>query len=394
MIRFKILSFLLLHQVSSLPTSTEDKCRDEGRGDQLFLWSVQQTDTSPPSWLMGTVHVPHNLLDIPWQAQKAFDDAEELYTEISNDNYVDCAAAKKGNASNNAAERPPEEVFDVTEEEIREALQSQLNYILSQVPSWFPDKIQQQSVKGLIYSWARVFKKKKMEAAGWARVIGELSNKSFLTVVTGYPILDKHLDDVAKKQGKIVGAVETTVSHCNSIIYANLSPVNQYGMLVNQLQYLEQNRNKSDSLDHVINAYNCLKIGSPITDVPDVKEVSDDDLEFINWHNNDILVNRNREMAKKIKVLTESSEKSRMFAFGTAHFLGPASVVDFLVRDKMIVRRINVTDDLEWTESTKQSDNNTWERTYLIIVLFLAICWIRLIRRCVSRALRLILNMI
>ena len=350
-----VVFWFLVSPVSMLPVS-DDSCPDgQEKGDQLYLWAIQKTPASPPSWLLGTLHVPYPLVHLPWQAKKAFEMSQELVTEIVDDENVDCNIKK----NKTKVESQPDEKAVVVEngqsqqeEVLRNAIKDQLSYIMDQIPSWYPNNTQQQfEAMLLIIKYAYHFQTQKIEAAAWARTITFLSDESFLIGSLNYPVLDKYLEDQARTNGKKIGAAESTFSHCRSQIYSTLRRETQEEILLDTLEELKKTRNQQTSLDKLINQYNCLRMDEThYIDMEDMdtSNLTDSELNVLTWYNNELLFKRNINMTEIIDQRVSQSNKTIMFAFGALHFLGSASVVDILVQKNFTVKRINVSDDLSW----------------------------------------------
>jgi len=361
-----VVFWFVVSSVSTLPVS-EDRCPvGNDKGDKLYLWAIQKTPESPTSWLLGTIHVPYPLVPLPWQAKKAFEMSQELVKEVvvDKDKDVDCdikenktevkSQPKEYDPFSYSLSQPdPKSQQTISEDDLRNAIRDQLVYIIDQIPSWYPNKTKQQrEALILILKYVIIyFKTQKIEAAGWAREIDELSNKSILGCLN-YPELDDYLEDQARANGKKIGAAESTFSHCNSQLYSTLSKETQEEILLNTLEELKKTRNQTTDLDKIINQYNCLNMNDSYHYIDmedlDTSNLTDSELNILTWHNDELLYKRNVNMAKIIEQRVSQSNKTIMFAFGTLHFLGSASVVDFLEQKNFTVKRINVSDDLSW----------------------------------------------
>ena len=370
-----VVFWFVVSSVFMLPIS-EDRCPvGQLKGDKLYLWAIQKTPASPTSWLLGTLHVPYPLVPLPWQAKKAFEMSQELVKEIvvDKDKDVDCDIKEnKTEVKSQPKEYDPfsyslsqpdlvnvgdgQSQQTISEDDLRKAIRDQLIFIIDQIPSWYPNNTQQQrEALILIRNYAVYFSTQKIEAAGWARTIAELSNKSILNLRSlNYTVLDKYLEDQARANGKKIAAAESTFSHCNSQIYSTLSKETQEEMLMEQLEELKKTRNQSTNThDILINQYNCLNMNETLNGIIDMEDVdtsnlTDSELNILTWYNDELLYKRNVNMARIIEQRVSQSNKTIMFAFGALHFLGSASVVDFLVQKNFTVKRINVSDDLSW----------------------------------------------
>ena len=74
------LRFILAMSVALLPVSGSVNARDVSTEQHPLLWKI---DTSPPSWLFGTIHLPDKRVTTPPAVvQRAFDQSTAFYAEI------------------------------------------------------------------------------------------------------------------------------------------------------------------------------------------------------------------------------------------------------------------------------------------------------------------------
>ena len=323
-VKMKILESLLLFLVTNITVSkgwvTEPQC--EERGDQLYLWSVQEYPHSPKSWLYGTIHVPWTLINLPSQAIGSFVSADEVYFEIAGsvdhtDGFGDCLV---GDVPDDLRRKYIQLVKRIAE---RSALEDE---------EAFSKEMERSHLLALFeYIETLILFKKYPE-----------------TIED--PILDSALEYLAMRKNKTIGDVERPEDRCALF---NLLPMETHLIVVEDtINRLEETLS---DLEELIQKYNCLTLDedhmamdSKSLVVKDLTPTQSQKInDFNDWWIKEVLVNRNVNMTKKIVELLKDSVTTKFFAFGAAHFLGQNSVVDMLQRRGFLVKRIQRLSDEE-----------------------------------------------
>ena len=307
------------------------------RGEELYLWSVQRTNESRPSWLFGTIHHPHNKINIRRQVKIAFKYSEEIFIErVEAD--PECYIYDKDFEL-------PEEIESAARFELR-----QIDYELRKVDLYIKDE-----------EW--LLKWHPHQLAEWMmRWSGKLTRENFQ-----HSILDHFLVEEAEKHGKGLGSGESAEERCYLDQQLKFNVSLRY--LNNTLEYLSLLReyvyDAAEDTEESPDSYNCLTLEQEedyLSYYPFNKE-SDLDKEFVKWDKEEMLIRRNQNMANRIESLMLASNTTRMYAYGMAHFFEPESVVSILLKKGFIVKRIGVEDNMEWINP---GDNMEWlDQNYL-----------------------------
>jgi len=333
----------------------------------LYLWSVQRTNTSQPSWLFGTAHLPQELVPMKFQAEIAFKYSRELFVEMTTEDSesLDCPESTIKLDGTGEAIDLPEDILDDLDEDLKHSLQE-----IKQT-----DEYQELGI------WDRV-------KIGLSLKVSHLEKFDPWTIsdfLNGLPwfikffpeketiILDRYLEERAKEEGKRVASGETAEEICKLLREKPQTDDDALYSLRSTLDDRKQARNTGQftRLEKVVNDYNCLTLPldfdySHVSDdvEPDDHEYQDnvvqdtEEYDYSMWVAEELLGRRNYNMAERISsILSNSDNKTKMFAYGTNHFIGPHSVVTYLQKMGFIVTRIKENDNLEWLNQYHGSIN-------------------------------------
>ncbi|MBI5536307.1 MAG: TraB/GumN family protein [Deltaproteobacteria bacterium] len=267
-----------------------------------FLWKI---DGTPPSWLLGTIHVPDpRVSDLPSSITQALASADMVLTEIPMDSASQLSMAPllmlpKGKT----------------------------------LKSVLPEALYRRLERAFL---AKGFPLEPLSSLKvWAMAAHVVLLDRMLVLATQKP-LDAWLYEQAQSSGKKVGALETPQEQVAA--FDGMSTAEQIHMLDKTLEQREENgKEGKDPIETLLVAWlsgSEEKMNATILDEYDPKDPIDKKMM------KRLLLDRNEVMAERIAAkLKASPGQSMLFAVGTAHLVGVDSVVAKLQRRGVKVAR-------------------------------------------------------
>lgn len=345
--------------------SSNSQCEEDVSGDALYLWSVQKSEESVPSWLFGTIHAPYVVVNIPSQLFKIIDLVQEAYFETDNLNKTTCddliinheeeeydISSEQDTFEDNKVivdspylrrvsrdiDRIEKIIKGIKEEALlMEDLLDHLEHLFDDIPSWFRSEKLTKDATIALQAVLKLLSENGPSAID-SEVLQTISSKFILTY--SYPKFDDYLIDYVTERGLKVGALETTTEQCQLL----RNNPRKDPSLKEVLDILRTYRGKTTPMNQKLNDYNCLKMDEePLKTDPWLSQ------EELKWFNEEVLIKRNIKMAERIHELLSTSDSPKLFVLGAAHLLGKVSVAEFLKEKKYIVKRLKVgEDELSW----------------------------------------------
>ncbi|KAF8788079.1 Metalloprotease TIKI2 like protein [Argiope bruennichi] len=329
-------SFLSLLVIQTMATFTTNgrreqplNCEDTEQGSP-FLWTLPGRE--PPVYFFGTIHVPYTLVwgHVPWLAKRSFERADSVFFELDLTDpetvaqLSSCQMLPSGKT-----------LADILPEDMYKRLKGHLDYVKLMIPSWMQDEhrglYSEYLFKAITGNW------EKKRPVWVMLMINSLTESDIRS--TGIPVLDLWLAREATRLGKRAGAVERVEEQCLPLNGLNGT---QVLFALNQtLARLEELRSGRPSpfygTEDLVRHYNCRNLSSASFANPDVLSDSGDASDELlskninQYFRQELIEKRNARMAHRVlQLLQQYPDESFFFAFGTGHFLGNGSVLDYI----------------------------------------------------------------
>ena len=344
---------------------TTSKETSSVKGTASFLWIIE---ANPPSYLFGTMHVPYVLvLDaIPDIVMEAFNNSQKFYSEVNNDIPENGAEDSCGLLLPNN-----QMVSDILPTNVYDKLQSYIEYLKDKIVSWqmdnkntkrlSPDNIR----KKLFPNWKRT----KIVWLFYSIFNVERSGIS----AEKYPILDDYLHELAKKQGKSVGGIETANDQCDIVNNLNVSHIIFWISDILKYEHDEILARVTQEMNEEISDFrNGIHTGEVTIEFTeyDNKQSQQIGEEYHSYMRNS-MVERNKNMAKRIiNLIINEPKTSFFFAFGVSHFIGEESVVDIMRQTGIQVKRIDKK-TFKWTENYSSGARLVYSNLCFVCLCFI-----------------------
>ena len=365
-------------------------------GNSSFLWRIQ---TNPTSYLFGIIQVPLvQVLDaIPNNMMEAFNGSQKFYSELDMDTpgaTAELSSCKRLPKNHSISQILPWETY------VR--LNSYVNYLKTKISSWLiegqnTERLSADDISNMIFAnWER-------KRLAWIWLSIDLVTKSYITSME-YPSLDEYLHELAKQQGKFVGAVEKVKDQCNLVNNMNTSHVLFFINKTLEAKNDEILSISTRQMEQMILDYRngIVPPASLFVDTAyyhqylvDISAKTNRSNEIDNKRSQQIikeltsymrkyaLVERNKKMAKQILSLTsDEPETSFFFAFGVSHFVGKDSVVDMLRRKGLQIERVSPEAQLVFEDYNSFSGKTNLYYVDVVFLFFYAIIILLIIIGC------------
>jgi uncharacterized protein YbaP (TraB family) len=276
-----------------------------------LLWEISGNGLSEPSYLFGTIHLGDpRLTTLHPAAQKAFDSADSVWTEVLLDQASQMAIMPM------LIRKDGESLNESIGGELAKRLNEELKLINPALDS-----------KGLqsLTTWA---------VAMTLPVLPEQMD--------GRKSLDQELWDAATRDGKKTGAIETLKSQMD--LFANLSEEEQVIVLSETMRVLKKDRDEGrNSIATLKEAYISGEVGK-VTEEMDrgFAEMADSEHKELGERMiKSFLTDRDKSMAESIaEKLKKESYTVHFFAAGAAHFSSETSIRSHLEKAGYEITRI------------------------------------------------------
>ncbi len=289
--KLNYLRFILVMSVALFSLSGGVFARDLSTVQNPLLWKI---DTSPPSWLFGTIHLPdRRITTLPAVVQNAFDQSTAFYAEIPMSSRMQMRVTR-GMLRNDQ-----KTLLDVLPRKIALRLQRRLEKI-------------NPNLTLSTYIGMKT----------WVVMMSLVSLESQSKYQKSKP-LDLALYQLAQRAGKRVGGLENVQQQLGYL--DQFSEKEQIDMLENKLQQMDEAEKEHTSVSEVMiqwylhanieNIHHMIEF--PISKNPALQQRAIKTL----------VTDRNKTLAESIaKILRLHPGESHFFALGAAHLGGPDSV--------------------------------------------------------------------
>lgn len=291
----KFLVSLLLLLSLSLQSSLAETHTTQSSTQVPILWKL---DTTPTSWLFGTIHLPDPRVNkLPYPAQVVFDQSDVVLTEIPMETADIAAIAnmmKRNDGKSLRSILPPK---------LYERLENHFQSFSLPI--------------GL-------FNEMKL----WAIY----ASLPMLPTQTSYPnavALDKHIYQQAKLDGKITGGLESAIEQAS--YFDRFSQAEQITLLKETLDTIDADKGREKGTIELMLEWYLAGGKSNLTDLMQtITPISHD--EALEQKVADILLTeRNKVMAKRIvESLEKYPNKSHFIAVGAGHLSEEANIPFYL----------------------------------------------------------------
>jgi len=285
-----------------------------------FLWKIEG---EKPSYLFGTIHVSDDrVLAMHPVAREAFENSDTLFVEVKPEDTL---------KQMKALILP----FDVKLADLLDA--TTLARLDKQLEQMNPLYAGRHRPNYKIWAWPLILP--NLEA--------QLKNPKM-------EVLDFKLTSDARAKGRYVGSLENATSQMDGL--DALTKEEQIIFLQDSLEGMEEADDEDIDYEAKITNLYLKGDGEGIQAYFD-EEMSDDDLPegLADKILKALLYDRNKEMAETIKkALKDHPDKAHFFAAGTAHFVGPNSVQQYLKEAGIEAVRVEV-DNAEPDNADNQS---------------------------------------
>lgn len=387
-----LISFVLilspLSSLSPLPLSDEApvSCPSPENG-RIFLWKVRGPSLQRPSYLFGTIHVRYTKVwpSVARKVRRALESAGQVMFELNLldprtiSDLTECQMLPRG-----------QRLRDIVPKSVHRRLRKHLDYIKEQMPQWVSTTTGQNRQLYAEYLFNMMTSNWERKRPIWIIVmVNSLTEQDIRS--RGVPVLDMFLAQEAKRLNKKTGALETVEDQCQ--------PLNQLNMtqavfalnhtLAQHEDIRERHLTTTLSTDDLVRQYVCgdiktdlfgegltsssRSVTTPKNDstetalsslLPSVTtNVSNQITEEIDkYFRTELISRRNERMGHKIvDLLRQHPETSYFFALGTAHFLGPQSIIRVLKEEGFRVDRISKYPKV----AKRRKNNNDNDRRHL-----------------------------
>jgi uncharacterized protein YbaP (TraB family) len=286
-------------------------CDEAKHPAKPLLWKIEGKGLTKPSYLFGTIHIGSPaVVTLHPAAQKAFDGADVVYTEVTMDAVAMLAATQ------HYLRKDGKSLSESMGKELSARFEEELKHVN---PALDAEPFEMMST--------------------WVTAI---TLTSLPELLTGKPPLDQVLWNNAVKAGKRTGALETTAS--NAAIFEEIGEEAQLAMLSGTMAYLKKCREEGKNLVRAI------------TDVYLTGDLEGIEVEM-NAFFEEMKRGENADVGKRVRTgllddrdanmsekAAESLEKepnlSHFFAAGAAHFASETGIGARLAKAGYTVTRI------------------------------------------------------
>ncbi|XP_033118305.1 metalloprotease TIKI1-like [Anneissia japonica] len=361
-----LIPFAATYSVSKLRKGMGCANDKESSKTNSFLWRVRR-EPGPPAYFFGTIHVPYTRVwdYIPSNTKRAFRDSKNIFFEL------DLTDSKTINDLTYCQMLPQgEKLQDVLPESIYLRLKSHLEYVRLMMPSWMT---QDQRGKGLYadYLFNAIAGNWEQKRPVWVMLLVNSLTEADVKS-KGIPVLDLYLAQEANRSNKGTGAVEKVEEQCVPLNGLNFS---QVLFALNQTLFQHESLRSGEShmsytTEDLIRHYNCGDLDSVIfnrdtaqlarmlnTTLTSVEYTTANEID--EYFKEELIIKRNRRMAKRVKeLLEEYPKKSFFFAFGAGHFLGNHTVIDLLKSEGYTVEHVPADEEIKRRRKTNEGEDN------------------------------------
>jgi len=276
--------------------------------DKPFLWRIDGNDLEKPSYLFGTIHLSNKrIAQLHPAAERAFNDADALHTEISFD-FGDQMAAGIMMMRRDGIK---------LSQSIGPQLTADIKAHLAKIRPGL-DMTMLEPMK----TWA---------AAAMLVILPY--------TLDGDPALDTILWERAKEQKKSTGALEKIAAQ-----FAAFEILNEQEQVIYLRETLAALEEGKDTIPELIDAYEAGDIAKLDKLVTESMKLSDDDEEVRKIGERlieSLITKRDVSMAAAIhEILRDKPAQSHFFAVGAAHYLGDTSIRSHLESKGYTITRI------------------------------------------------------
>lgn len=284
---------------------------EPGHPDKPLLWKIEGGDLKVPSYLFGTIHItPAEISQLHPAAEKAFDSADSVYTEIPLDTKTQLAMTPL------LIRKDGKQLSESIGEDLSAQLEAELKQINPQL-----DSVPFQSFK----TWA----------------IGMMLPQLKFQL-QGQKALDSVIWERATKAGKKTAALETPESQF--AIFDELKEPEQVIVLAETMAQMKEDREAGvDSMAELISAYKTGDEGKVQGELDKSyrRMAEGEHKELGERFMKRVLADRDVTLAAEIdKQLRATPDKIQFFAIGTAHYIGKPSVRGHLTEKGYRITRI------------------------------------------------------
>lgn len=270
--------------------------RDLPEVQNPFLWKI---NTTPPSWLLGTIHLPdERVTALPTVVQNSFDQSEAFYAEVPMDSRMQLKTTLG-------------------------MLRSDQKMLTDVVPRKIFMKLQQRLKKINPKLSAGAFIGMKTWVVMMSLVLLESQSKN-----PDVKPLDLKLYQLAQRSGKRVGGLESTQQQ---LAYLDeFSELEQIEMLTTTLQIMDKMEQEHTSISEIMVQWYLKGDINSVTQLIEKFPMSQDPA-LQQRAMRRLVTDRNKTMADSIvEILRLHPGESHLFAVGTAHLGGSNSVQSYL----------------------------------------------------------------
>ena len=264
-----------------------------------FLWKIESSKASVPSYLLGTIHLPRpEVARIREDVEPAFDAADAVYTEIPMDTGTLLAMSTKLFLPDGKT------LEDVVPPDVYQAALDELKAMKFDAPLAPRDRMKI-----------------------WAFTVSLATLEDELRYAGVVP-LDMLLFQKAAMAGKVTGGLETADEQL--AIFEGISEEDQVALLRDTLRQLADARESGENFtDQLVESYQSGDLDRLEADV--AKMTAPGESELTDRLMERLLDQRNVLMAERMAAKIEAApDQSNFFAVGAAHLYGEKGVISLL----------------------------------------------------------------
>ena len=304
--KLKYLRSIVIMTVTLFLVSGAIFARDLPEEQNPFLWKI---NTSPPSWLFGTIHLPdERVTALPAAVRHSFDQSKAFYAEVPMDSRMQLRTTLG-------------------------MLRNDQKMLSDVVPRKTFIKLQQRLKKIDPELSAGAFIGMKTWVAMMSLVLLESQSKN-----PGIKPLDLKLYQLAQQAGKRVGGLESTQQQ---LAYLDeFSEPEQIEMLETTLHIMDKMEQKQTSISEIMVQWYLQGDIDSISELIEKFPMSEDPV-LQQRAMKRLITDRNRSMANSIaEILRLHPGESHFFAVGVAHLDGSDSVQSHLQKRGLSTQRV------------------------------------------------------
>jgi len=272
------------------------QARDDSHLSRPMLWEI---NTTPPSYLFGTIHLPDpRLSNLGSLVETAFKRSDAVYTEI------DLKPESILQTAQHIIRTDGKTLNDVLPEDVQNLLNARLTKISPQLSTVALEPMKTWAIYAMV-------------------VVLEQQIK-----YPGLKALDQMLFQRALEAGKKTGGIETVDEQLH--YFEQFTEDEQISLLRNTLEQLNAMEAKGENPIEILLQWYFKGDAESFTDLMAKLPMADD--EKLNQQiMKTLLMDRNKIMAERIgKILSKKTGESYFFAVGAAHLGGEQSVLHHL----------------------------------------------------------------